>query len=253
MSWKDLLGIGGKAGDPAAPGNPPPAARPKGQAARAEENSEIYKEAIGLMQQFAVAGLEHLEKRSDYRLLKIGMADAVNEPAHLKISTGRGHIIEMRVPGKPEAKELQRVMREALGLPDEEGKNPLQRQEGSRKNARGESTYKLFLPIAEYRDGKFSGGEYAMKSGHRLKRLEPKEAVEILTKALRRMGITPDWQRYYEKMDRASAKEIGAAERELRDAMAKAEEKSGGKPGTAADESAKRRINITGDGTPGRQ
>lgn len=212
MSWLEKLGMGG----------PPPERKPdaapvrgKGQAARMEENVSRYKESIGLLQQIAVEGLKYLQTESDFQIRTLGLVDETNDPAHLTISTHRGTVIQVRVPGKTEAKELQRIMAKASPVTD--GYNFLQRQPC--KTLRdGQPTYRIFLPIGEFRDGQFQGSYFRDADGHDIPRLTPDQAKELLEKTLRHMHIQPDWQRYYVHKDRTSTLELARQEEEYREA-----------------------------------
>lgn len=249
VDWKKLVGLGNGSNperNPVKPTTSDAVPQRKGLAARAEENTAQYREAIGLLQQLVIAGLEHLGKESDLQIRVPGMVDMVAEPARYKTSTSNGAVIIARVPGKNEAKELQRMVREALSLPKEDGQNYLQRQQGNRKNEGGEPTYKIFLPVCEYRDGKFIEGVCKTGDGHTIKRLDPKEAVIVLKAVLSHMHIAPDAARYYERTDREANRATSEEERQLRDAMRKAEETGDSK--TDAEKRAAGRIRLDGLG-----
>jgi hypothetical protein len=167
--------------------------RGKGLAAQAREKSEEYKEALGLLQQFADKGLEKLRATSDYQLGTPSMEDT----AEYKGKTSRGNVIQIRVPGRNAAKELQRMVREAMGLDAEESSNPLQRQKREGKRD-GQNTYLIFINTD---------------------RVPAARAREILEKALLHMKIQPDWQTHYVRYDPTPVSKEERANRQRQEEM----------------------------------
>ena len=190
--WKELLTRGSGDNEP----EEVPSSRPRGLVARTEEGIEKYKESIGLLQQLADMGLKKIidDPDSDYRLRPQSMLDI----AAYKISSGRGHIIHIRVPGKPEAKALQEKMRAFLELPEDQP-NPLSRQK--RKEIRdGQPAYEIALSVGE-------GG------------MTPEKTKALLEGTLRSMDITPDWKTHYIKSDRETNRAVAEEQRKLREAL----------------------------------
>jgi hypothetical protein len=163
-----------------------------------DEGTENYKEAIGLLQQLANDGLKKMAPTSDLQIAPSRMTDF----AEYKISTGRGHVIQMRVNGRNEAKTLQNAVRGFLSLPDDDAQNPLKRQKRSEKR-NGSETYLIFLNVGE-------------------KGLTPERAKILLEGTLRRIGIEPDWKAHFVKSDR---KEEAGFRARMRAADEEAEER----------------------------
>ncbi|MCE2927607.1 MAG: hypothetical protein LW823_08205 [Rickettsiales bacterium] len=200
MGWRDLLGGGddknkNKETPPAADNAP---RKPRGYVTQIDEGSENYKEAIGLLQQLANDGLKKLAPTSDLQIAPSRMTDF----AEYKISTGRGHVIQMRVNGRNEAKTLQNAVRGFLSLPDDDAQNPLKRQKRSEKR-NGSETYLIFLNVGEHG-------------------LSADRAKLLLEGTLRRIGIEPDWKAHFVKSDR---KEEAGFRASLRKQQEEAEER----------------------------
>lgn len=192
MSWLERLGMGGpplekKPGDtPPAPANPQHPERGKGLRTQLREKTEAYQEAIGLLQQFVGEGLKRA-CQIDSSLYPSSMMHFAELKHH-----SRGHFVEMRVPGHDEAKALQKIMRASLGLADSEP-SPLERQERSTVE-RGRVTYIVFFNTTKY---------------------TPQQCKEALEKALRHMGVEPNWKGHYVPTDHAAEAEFRTALRKM--------------------------------------
>lgn len=134
-----------------------------------------WQEATGLLQQLAEDGLKHLHMQ-DESIDKAKILDF----AELNFRKNR---IEIKVPGRDEAKELQRLFKEANEL---DPPLPLKRKEAS--NVRdGKLPYRLLIDINE---------------------VPAEKAVEMLEKTLKHIGVRPDWKGHYQETDHEAEAEF---------------------------------------------
>lgn len=157
-----------RTGDGANPGG----GRGRGLRAKFKEKEDAYTEALNLLEQFVEEGLKWAHEK-DSSLTLWNDQDSVQ----LNFKLQGGSKMQVRVAGQAEAKALEEIMSESLGV-----SNFLRRQPGKEKRD-GRDTYKVVVLIDEF---------------------PPERCVAALRCALRHIGCEPNGQgRYFSVTEEA--------------------------------------------------